>query len=141
MRLNVNLNVLCYFYNLSKDFILHKISRKEELKKTWKKNVQHRNVQQLLMMEALTHFRSVFPFYTLWKQHQKTRSSLIFSKGIKKENWPGISKYFFHPTSEYPVTQYQNFKSTFETISDHQFIFIPYENVRKPKVLWCIQGV
>ena len=34
----------------------------------------------------LTNFRPMLPFYTPWK-HQKTKSFLVFSGGIKWENW------------------------------------------------------
>ena len=35
----------------------------------------------------LTHFRSMFPFYTPWKR-QKTFGFLTFSGGIESEHWP-----------------------------------------------------
>ena len=37
--------------------------------------------------DFLAHFWPMFPFYTPWK-HQKTNDFLIFSDGIKWEDWP-----------------------------------------------------
>ena len=38
---------------------------------------------------ALTHFRPMLHFYTLWKR-QKTRSFLTFSESIERGHWPEI---------------------------------------------------
>ena len=42
------------------------------------------------LTSALTYFSSIFFFYTPWKQ--KTRSFLMFLRGIEREYWPEMAK-------------------------------------------------
>ena len=43
--------------------------------------------RHLVIFSDLTHFWSMFPFYTPWK-HQKNKVLLVFSGAIKLEHWP-----------------------------------------------------
>ena len=43
------------------------------------------------MAKTLTCFMPLIPLYTPWK-HLKTRSSLVFSGGMEKEQWPKTGK-------------------------------------------------
>ena len=56
-------------------------------KKMYKKKILRKLSCIFLVRTLLTHFWSMFPFYTPWKHH-KSKGFLIFWGGIKWEHWP-----------------------------------------------------
>ena len=47
----------------------------------------HKNVTRNVTSSCLPYFRSILPFYTLWK-HQRKECCLVFPEGIEKKYWP-----------------------------------------------------
>ena len=81
----------------------------------------------------LTHFWSMFPFYTPWK-HRKTFGFLVFSGGIKCEHWPEKGNSYDHVClSSDCFSQECSCWTERITYCVPLISFIPPENVEKPE--------